>query len=41
MEPLRSVGDSRIATLLLHCELRAGLAADLTRFVQANEGRIV
>lgn len=33
--------DSRLATLLLHCELRAGLAADLTRFVQANGGRIV
>lgn len=40
MEPLRSVADSSMATLLLHCELRAGLAADLTRFVQANGGRI-
>lgn len=41
MEPLRSIADTRTATLLLHCELRAGLAADLTRFVQANGGRIV
>lgn len=41
METLHSIADTRTATLLLHCELRAGLAADLTRFVQANGGRIV
>jgi len=31
----------RLATLLLHCDLRVGVAADLTRFVQSNGGRIV
>jgi formyltetrahydrofolate deformylase len=41
MEPIPGSTDSRSATLLLHCPLRAGLAADLTRFVQANGGRIV
>jgi formyltetrahydrofolate deformylase len=41
MEPISGTANSRTATLLLHCELRAGLAADLTRFVQANGGRIV
>lgn len=33
--------DGRTATLLLHCALRDGVAADLTRFVQTNGGRIV
>ena len=33
--------DSRTATLLLHCDLRVGVAADLTRLVQSNGGRIV
>lgn len=32
-----SIGDRRSATLLLHCELRVGLAADLTRFVQVPD----
>ena len=41
MEQMRDMANSRSATLLLHCALRAGLAADLTRFVQANGGRIV
>jgi formyltetrahydrofolate deformylase len=41
MEQIGSSGDRRSATLLLHCELRVGLAADLTRFVQTNGGRIV
>jgi formyltetrahydrofolate deformylase len=41
MEEARNTPESRTATLLLHCELRAGLAADLTRFVQGNGGRIV
>jgi len=41
MEQMGHIADSRTATLLLHCELRVGLAADLTRFVQSNGGRIV
>lgn len=41
MERMGHIADSRTATLLLHCELRVGLAADLTRFVQSNGGRIV
>jgi formyltetrahydrofolate deformylase len=41
MEQMPSVTEGRTATLLLHCGLRVGLAADLTRFVQANGGRIV
>ena len=41
MEQTRSTSDGRLATLLLHSELRVGLAADLTRFVQTNGGRIV
>ena len=41
MEQMRSIADSRSATLLLHCDLRVGLAAELTRFVQAHGGRIV
>jgi formyltetrahydrofolate deformylase len=32
---------ARSITLLLHCDLRAGVAADLTRFIQSNGGRIV
>ena len=31
----------RSVTLLLHCPLRAGVAADLTRFAQSNGGRIL
>jgi formyltetrahydrofolate deformylase len=41
MELARNTIETRTATLLLHCGLRAGLAADLTRFVQTNGGRIV
>ena len=41
MEQMRSIADNRSATLLLHCDLRVGLAAELTRFVQAHGGRIV
>lgn len=41
MDQARESGDGRSATLLLHCELRDGIAADLTWFVQANGGRIV
>ena len=41
MEQMRSIADSRSATLLLHCDLRAGIAADLTHYVQAHGGRIV
>ena len=41
MEQMLNIADSRSLTLLLHCDLRVGLAADLTRFVQANGGRIV
>jgi formyltetrahydrofolate deformylase len=41
MEATPGIAHSRLATLLLHRELRVGLAADLTRFVQANGGRIV
>jgi formyltetrahydrofolate deformylase len=41
MEQIRSIADSRCATLLLHCDLHVGIGADLTRFVQANGGRIM
>jgi formyltetrahydrofolate deformylase len=41
MERTHNIADGRSATLLLHCDLRDGLAADLTRFVRANGGRIV
>ena len=41
MEQMLNIADSRSVTLLLHCDLRVGLAADLTRFVQTNGGRIV
>jgi formyltetrahydrofolate deformylase len=41
MEQTQNIADGRSVTLLLHCALRVGLAADLTRFVQANGGRIV
>ena len=41
MEQVRGIADSRFATLLLHCDLRVGVAADLTRLVQSNGGRIV
>jgi formyltetrahydrofolate deformylase len=41
MEQMHRIADSRSVTLLLHCDLRAGLAADLTRFVQAHGGRIM
>lgn len=40
MEQMSSMAEDRSATLLLHCELRAGLAADLTSYVQENGGRI-
>ena len=41
MEQMHSIADSRSVTLLLHCGLRVGLAAELTHFVQAHGGRIV
>lgn len=40
MEQTRNGADIRTATLLLHCDLRVGVGADLTHFVQANGGRI-
>ncbi len=33
--------EPRSVTLLLHCPLRLGLAADLTRFIYSNGGRIL
>ena len=36
-----NLAPGRTVTLLLHCALRVGVAADLTQFVQANGGRIV
>lgn len=41
MEISRNARELRTVTLLLHCDLRIGIGADLTRFVQANGGRIV
>ncbi len=41
MEQMRSIADSRSVTLLLHCDLHVGIGANLTRFVQANGGRIL
>jgi formyltetrahydrofolate deformylase len=41
MEGTHDIAEGRSATLLLHCALRIGLAADLTHFVQSNGGRIV
>jgi formyltetrahydrofolate deformylase len=38
---VNGITDSRSVTLLLHCDLRAGVAADLTHFVQAHGGRIM
>jgi hypothetical protein len=36
MESKKNARELRTATLLLHCDLRVGIAADLTRFVQAR-----
>lgn len=41
MEANQNAFEPRSATLLLHCDLRAGVAGDLTRFIQVNGGRIV
>lgn len=36
-----NAAEPRTATLLLHCERRTGIGADLTQFVYASNGRIV
>jgi formyltetrahydrofolate deformylase len=41
MQQTGSIADRRTVTLLLHCDLRVGLAADITSFVQSNGGRII
>lgn len=41
MEANQNALELRSVTLLLHCDLRAGVAADLTRFIQSSGGRIV
>jgi formyltetrahydrofolate deformylase len=41
METNKNNSAPRTVVLLLHCALRVGIAADLTRFIQANGGRIL
>jgi formyltetrahydrofolate deformylase len=40
-KPDKEPDEPRSVTLLLHCPLRLGLAADLTRFIYSHEGRIL